>query len=508
MSQPSQLSAFQAAAVLNGAVAFGLSQPLYEWARQQSTSLRLEWTGALVVVAIAHLVPLVALWLIRRRLTMWRPLWDVALGGTLLASVGWQARAALFGVELIVADPVAVTLLVGAMAVATLCYWRVKRPTVLFATYAGVLATVLPMQFVWHQTWPEPGMVRDARRPDTVVIVILDELSLVRLLDADGKVDTTRFPAFAALARRGLWFPQAMANYAHTALSVPSMLSGQLFDGADAQTALRLFERAPLLAALGHQGYNVHYASAYLGCPTAVTGCINYADPPLALNLAGRLRLLASQAYFVYARRASDLYPWLPAHARRREAELFEAWPASTLAAPGQATLLHLLLPHDPYVMSADGAVVRGPNGAFQPGRDLAAVARQYDAQIRWTDSVLGRFLSQLDRHSAARTTVVVTADHGTCWTAACQGRHHVEAVEPSLPLVPMFVMGPGVSPGVSGADYQHVDFMATVLRAVGLAAGSLTEPHQGPPRGRTFFPRVSSERADVGLPARVAQPR
>ena len=118
-------------------------------------------------------------------------------------------------------------------------------------------------------------------------------------------------------------------------------------------------------------------------------------------------------------------------------------------------------------------------------------------------DGLIARVLDDLDRREGTRTTLVVTADHGACWTARCQGRLHVTTVEPSLVLVPMFVSGPGVPPGVAPSDYQHIDFSATVLRAVGLSGGDITAPAGGQARRRLFFPEANDRRVDVGLPAR-----
>ena len=64
------------------------------------------------------------------------------------------------------------------------------------------------------------------RRPP-IVFVIFDELSLNSLLNADGNLDTERYPNFAALARDAYWFRNATTVSEATSYSVPAILSGR-----------------------------------------------------------------------------------------------------------------------------------------------------------------------------------------------------------------------------------------------------------------------------------------
>jgi hypothetical protein len=74
----------------------------------------------------------------------------------------------------------------------------------------------------------------DAVRP-TVVLLVLDELPVRSLLDADGNIDAERFPGFAAFADDSTWFRNTTTVATHTANAVPAILTGQYPTGTDAE---------------------------------------------------------------------------------------------------------------------------------------------------------------------------------------------------------------------------------------------------------------------------------
>ena len=63
--------------------------------------------------------------------------------------------------------------------------------------------------------------------PRTIVMVVFDELPLTSLLEPGGRIDASRYPAFAGLARDGIWYRGATAVHDSTALAVPAMLDGR-----------------------------------------------------------------------------------------------------------------------------------------------------------------------------------------------------------------------------------------------------------------------------------------
>jgi len=94
-----------------------------------------------------------------------------------------------------------------------------------------------------------------------------------------------------------------------------------------------------------------------------------------------------------------------------------------------------------------------------------------YDDEIASTDAQIGRLLQALaDSGRAARTIVVVTADHGEGF-----GEHgdyfHGRSLFEDQTHVPLIVAVPGAAPAVVGEPVSLVDVAPTLLDLVGLAA-------------------------------------
>ena len=60
-----------------------------------------------------------------------------------------------------------------------------------------------------------------------VVMLVFDEFDGAMLMDADGRVDRSRYPNFAALAARGTWYRNATTVADRTLRAVPALLSGR-----------------------------------------------------------------------------------------------------------------------------------------------------------------------------------------------------------------------------------------------------------------------------------------
>ena len=68
---------------------------------------------------------------------------------------------------------------------------------------------------------------RGASVATPVVVVILDEVPLVSLLDADRQIDRRLYPNFAALAGDGVWYRNATTVHDFTRWAVPSIVTGR-----------------------------------------------------------------------------------------------------------------------------------------------------------------------------------------------------------------------------------------------------------------------------------------
>src|SRR5690606_28346474 len=131
--------------------------------------------------------------------------------------------------------------------------------TVGFARYAAGrhlvrFAAVGPLVFTLLFTFASPAsaMILPGARPGAgiearevgprppIVMIILDELALLSLLDADGEVDAERFPHIARLAGDSTWWRNATAVAGWTPYALPAMLTGR-YPTAEVAAHYRLY---------------------------------------------------------------------------------------------------------------------------------------------------------------------------------------------------------------------------------------------------------------------------
>jgi arylsulfatase A-like enzyme len=121
--------------------------------------------------------------------------------------------------------------------------------------------------------------------------------------------------------------------------------------------------------------------------------------------------------------------------------------------------------------------------------RDLEHLVALYDAEILYTDEVLGRILALLDaRGRLDGTLVVVTADHGEEFFDH-GGKGHRRTLFDEVVRVPLVVYWPGRLPEgrVVSDQVRLIDLMPTVLSLVGV-------PLPGPVQGRDLTPLLEGD--------------
>lgn len=103
---------------------------------------------------------------------------------------------------------------------------------------------------------------------------------------------------------------------------------------------------------------------------------------------------------------------------------------------------------------------------------EIATLRALYDAEIRYTDDVLGDFVTEIRRDSsAADATIVVAADHGDAF-----GEHglfgHPRHLYEELVQVPLFVFSPKVRGGQHvSQQVSNVDVVPTLLELADIDA-------------------------------------
>jgi sulfatase-like protein len=333
--------------------------------------------------------------------------------------------------------------------------------------------------------------------PRTIVVVVFDELPLTSLMEPGGRLDDSRYPAFAGLAGDGTWYRGATAVHDSTALAVPAML-----DGRYPRPGLRsdvYSHPANLFTLLAHD-YELHVSEEATGlCPTSM--CV-----PTAGTTAS--------------------------HLSRGKPGRFHRFVRGIRPTPGPALWFkHVLLPHVPWQYYPSGRAYRRFAPEPIPGLNsplgfgvpwLVKVSYQrHLMQLGFADRLLGRLLQRLRRAGLYDDAlVVVAADHGIGFHVGLERRtvrpRNVQDVAP----VPLIVKLPGGRGGrVVDRPVETIDVLPTILELAGVPAPagidgrSLLRPAAARARPVTIFHRVGTELNTVGgsytfAPERVARRR
>jgi hypothetical protein len=309
-----------------------------------------------------------------------------------------------------------------------------------------------------------------------VVLVVFDEFGGDILLGPDGRIDSGRFPHFAALAHDGTWFRNAQTRYDSTTKAVPLILDGI---APRPKTAPTVSDHPhSIFTALGRAGYRiVPSEEATAMCPRRYCRSEPATQPAIIPNLKGG------------------------------RGERFERF-IRTIRASRRPTLWmkHALLPHGPWVYLPDGRMSRPPGPELLPG--MQTIPGFYDDYLRhhneqrqllqlgFADRLLGRLIARLKRQGIYDDTlIVVTADHGFAWKVGVDTRRSVSLSNvDELGSVPMIVKRPGRHRGrVSGALAQTLDVTPTIADVLNVPLGYRAD-------GRSIFSRPVAARRTVRI--------
>jgi hypothetical protein len=501
----------RAAGAYFGAVTLGLAEPVYNYVQMDPDASGLGLADIVALIVLLHLGTTAVLLLVRYLAGRFAVGVDVVVATAAVLSLLRQAQVIYLptrgslnlspAVEMgfFIAVPIVVVGLVIAF----------RRALSLYVFYLGVLTMFFPASLIWSRaTMPAHAPDRSATstRTDTAVLVLVfDEVSLSALLDPSGLIDRQAFPSFHRFSGESVWFREAMSNYGVTGWSFASFLTGAPTDGT--LEDINVLPRPTLLSVLANQGYAATFFSRAFGCSAGPVDCPHYFAGGRVETV--RRLVTATTSVYVPPSMLNLLAPRVSAHPKFVESRMLADLAAQPLAQPGSVTLFHMLIAHSPYVLTADGDPVSTRDFGFRATANGEATLDRYRQQLQYLDRQFGAFLDGLDASgNRDKTVVVVTSDHGQCWTTECMGRLNVNMVEPSLVRIPMMIRAPNLTPGIRDVDYQHLDLLPTVLDVLGIEApqgiegrSALRESAQ--PRDRRFF--IGGGCARMTLPARRA---
>ncbi|MGE5243796.1 MAG: sulfatase-like hydrolase/transferase [Betaproteobacteria bacterium] len=305
---------------------------------------------------------------------------------------------------------------------------------------AAVLAGAVALTGCHRGPAPPPPLRSGSLRGANILLITIDTLRRDRLGVYGGQGGLT--PTLDRLAAGGLRYEHA---YSHAPLTLPahtSILTGltPAHHGVHNNVSYRLDERVPTLATVLHgAGYRT---GAFVG----------------AFVLDARFGL--NRGFDVY----DDRLPADPdavsfRFVQRRADAVLRAAGDWILGRPERPATwfcwAHLFDPHSPYDAPAPYRAGRSP----------------YDAEVAYTDAMLGQFFDRLRQaHALDHTLVVVTADHGESLGEHGENTHGLFAYNATI-AVPLLISAPGIGAGVVDAPAAHTDIMPTVLDLAGVAA-------------------------------------
>jgi hypothetical protein len=412
-----------------------------------------------------------------------------------------------------------------------------------YARAAGLrsfLAILAPAPLVFAGLFLLGGPVRRVALPGAVgdvtgiqvedapsaLFLVLDELPLQSLLSADGAIDAGRFPSFARLAALSTWFPNATASHESTELALPMILTGlrgapdalptaadhprSVFTMLASSHRLRTWETftnvcPPELDDRGEldaRELEEPGLAARLGA-TLRDAAVVYGHVVLPGPLARRLLPAIDNTWGAFGDAAAPAQQAAPdpeleatpveseqAEALDREAKTAAARTARPelvrefiAAIDGSAEptlyLLHVLLPHGPFVHLPSGADYDpfGLPSDFPGGRlpQAAGIADQqlqrHLLQLGAVDRLIGALLARLDEVGLTeRIAWVVLADHGINFQPGEYVRQAFPRNVGEIAWVPFLAKRPGQTQGaVDARAVETLDALPTLLDALGL---------------------------------------
>jgi arylsulfatase A-like enzyme len=305
---------------------------------------------------------------------------------------------------------------------------------------------------------------RRAPAPANLVLVTVDTLRADHTTPYGYDRETT--PVLARLAREGVRVDQAYAPMATTGPSHAALLTS----------------RYPLSLGYLRNGQRLDEAHLTLAERLHAAG---YRTSAFVSSFVLDRRLGFAQGFGTYdcrferERATATMERWeghiVPAGFDRRANETTDA-ALAWLARRGKDRpfflWVHYFDPHHPYAPPApyDRRFAPPPADTGLPRRAVAL----YDGEIAFTDHQLGRLLGAIDAEGpAARTLVVVTADHGEGLMQHGHMGHGLHLYEEAV-RVPLVFRWPGSLPAgtVLPGPVEHVDLVPTVLDLLGVPRG------------------------------------
>ena len=441
--------------------------PLLLWASVRCVAFASPRAAAglhlLWIAVLAALVPLPPL----GRLEWLPPV--LALGLAVLCGIGF-ALATLHSAQLRSA--------VSLLALSPLVF------AVVFLTEPRIASLVAPRR----GADADPGPSVESEIP--IVLVVLDELPMDSLLDAEGAIDRVRYPNFARLARDSTWLRGATTVHAMTMEAIPAILTGR-YPGLDRVPATADAHPRNLFSLLSpHYALNVHETGTNLhpratrregALVGAGRSASDLAQVALHVLIPDRWRaglIPVNEAWGGFAPAAGDgqgRVRWMDHPA------FFRNFVHSIDAAPGPVLhFLHSSLPHRPWHYLPSGHayfpnVNHGRGSWFDTSDDewfRIDEQHRHLLQVGFVDRLMGELLDHLEAIGLYdRALVIVCADHGASFWPGDNARIPSRSRHPfDILAIPLLIKRPFQREArIDDSNVETVDILPTLADVLDL---------------------------------------
>ena len=381
----------------------------------------------------------------------------------------------------------------------------------LFMTVLLPVTLIFPVWFVLATPvgrilTPQKNQAHEAIRinnPVTTIILVFDEFSITALLDADGRIDSIRFPNFAILAAESYWFPNAISASQSTVEAIPSIISG-LNPRPEAKLMPTATDYPDNLFTILGERYALYVSETCTAlCPQEL--CMNannksdhkygllfsdllviYAHVLAPPGIAKKLPSLDAR-WAGFGDRLMGVLPVNQSEARvpdlskkviDRDAQLTKFLSEIKTSSVPKLYFIHIELPHVPYWYLASGQQYSEENNKLPEGiisdkegwlGEIPLIVTAYNRylqQVGFIDNFLGMIRNRLISEGIYdNSLLILTADHGVAFSP-WQSRRKMTGINNSEILkVPMFVKLPNQKYGqVDERIVSGIDVLPTIL--------------------------------------------
>lgn len=427
----------------------------------------------------------------------------------------WGLLATHFLDRLAVPAPVVVVigLIVGVAVAAAATILRPARRWFAVGAVVPVAALVLFLGFSPASRLLRPAAAAqeaaayglEAKPP--IVFIVLDEFPLTSLLDEDGEIDETSYPAFSQLGQDGSFYTNATTVDPGTEKAVPAMLTGKLPRPKTVPTST---DHPDNLFTVLSDAYEMDVTEALTRlCPEDV--CKSQQRPPFSARVrtaAPDLGIIAlhvllpqfateglppiDQRWRDFAGGVTAGIEWPGIRAQFHRA-MRDDRTAGFMAAverldersvAARMHFIHALLPHAPWdsLPSGQRYVTRpgipGLTGEGKWRNDKWTVNQAYQRhllQVGYVDRLVGEVIDRLKGAGIyEESLIVVTGDHGVSFVPGQHYRLFDRRTIGGTAWVPLFIKTPGQDQGQEVAQpVSTIDIFPTILDVVGVDAAA-----------------------------------